>query len=116
MRRFAAVLALVAVSQSVLLGTRILCDGAMPASEAMPDMPGMDMSGMPAPDTPARSDRDRHHAGAHCPLMATCLAPAIRSASTAATTVELPHGRISNVRVESPRSEKAAPEPPPPKR
>jgi hypothetical protein len=118
MRRVAAVLALIATSQSVVLGTGVLC-GALASLDApvgsASTMPGMDMDGAPAPNRPDQPAPDRHHGDAHCPLMATCGAAAVASLSiTVSQPAFLIHSVLA-VRSDAPSSERIAPEPPPPK-
>jgi hypothetical protein len=118
MRRVAAVLALVALSQSVLLRTGALCDAlAMPRADAAsaPAMPGMDMGGAPAPEHPGHPGTDRHHGDAHCPLIAACSAAALISIPVDVGPIALATRVVMPVRSDAPGFGRTAPEPPPPK-
>lgn len=115
------------MAQSVVLRTGTLCGRADGGPAAALPMAGMDMGAMaqragglppgtdsevPAPD--ARHP-DRRHDGAHCPLMAGCVAAAVTVAPIAVSPASRPVVTVSGARETLPRSETAAPEPPPPK-
>jgi hypothetical protein len=115
MRRIAAALALVAMSHSVVLRTGVLCDvpgGPVAASSAMP---GMDMGGESSPDHSDEHGTDRHHGDAHCPLMATCSSAAVISVPIDVGVLVRAARSAISVRIDAPRSDRIAPEPPPPK-
>jgi hypothetical protein len=116
MHRLASALALVALSQSLVLGTGVLCDVRDGKVATSSGMQGMPMGGALANGDAPQPAHDRHHGGAHCPLMSTCGVAAMRTVSTEAR-VSVPEVRLAPVAsIDAPRSDKSAPEPPPPKR
>jgi hypothetical protein len=115
MRRLAAALACLALSQSAVLATGVLCEGAGLSAPGMPSMPGMARDDAPGADSSAPVRQDRHHDGAHCPFMAGCAAMAVRARSLETPIGPAPVAAPRIARVVAPHSETAAPEPPPPK-
>jgi hypothetical protein len=122
MRRLAAALAFFSLLQSAMLSTGVLCEGAESSSASMLPMPEMTDSGAHgAHGDPRRresmppSDRDRHHEGAHCPLMAGCIAMAVRVPSLEIRILQRSTISLPIAPVIAPHSERIAPEPPPPK-
>jgi hypothetical protein len=117
MRRLAAVFAFLSLGHSVALSTAMLCSGAEAGGAAMPPMAGM----LRMPDGDAqRPERPppkhgRNHDGAHCPLMASCAAMAVRASSIEMPTLRLRLVGLPAARIATPESYEPAPEPPPPK-
>ena len=110
MRRLAALLSVVALAHSVVLRTGVLCEGADAASGMASSMPGMETG----PASHAHH-HDGRHDGAHCPLMADCVVAAVTAPPVEVSSVSRPVDAVSIAREMLPRSETAAPEPPPPK-
>ena len=106
MRRLAALLSVVALAHSVVLRTGVLCESA----DAAPAMAGMETG----PASHAHHHAGRHD-GAHCPLMADCVVAAVTAPPVEVSSVSRPVDAVSIAREMLPRSETAAPEPPPPK-
>lgn len=116
MHRIAAALAFVALSQSAVLQTGVLCNGLDVPSARSAAMADMGMDGAPATGAPVQPGHDRRHGGAHCQLMATCGAAVVASVQVVAREVSPVSCVIHPARTEVPRSDRTAPEPPPPKR
>ncbi len=116
MHRLASALALVALSQSLVLGTGVLCDVRDGKVATSSDMQGMPMGGALANGDAPEPAHDRHHGGAHCPLMSTCGVMAMRTAATDVQVSASDAQLASVASIEAPRSDESAPEPPPPKR
>jgi hypothetical protein len=119
MRRLAAALAFLSLSQSAMLSTGIVCERGERHSAGMVPMPGVtdgDAQGdVRGPESRPSSGHDRHHNGAHCPLMASCAVVAVSAPSLEIGVLQHPTTSLRIARTIAPNSEKAAPEPPPPK-
>jgi hypothetical protein len=116
MRRVLAFLAISSLAQTAVLRTGLLCEGGESAGQAMAAMPGMPVDRDAAPGRSEPPRHDRHHDGAHCPLMVSCAALAVKVAPIAVPAVTRAASAVPGSALATPPSEKLAPEPPPPKR